>query len=53
MCPVMHKLGFNIPEDHSVYSHRRENLRSYVSSNIIVTLAQSNTNPRAIPRCVV
>jgi hypothetical protein len=29
MSPVKYELGFCIPEDGILYSHRRENLKSY------------------------
>jgi hypothetical protein len=31
MSPVRYELGFYIPEDGILYSHRRENLKSYIS----------------------
>jgi hypothetical protein len=43
MSPVRYELGFYIPEDDILHSHRRENLKSYAacvvpSSPIFVTL---------------
>jgi hypothetical protein len=32
--PVKYELGFYIPEDDILYSHRRENLRSYIALTI-------------------
>jgi hypothetical protein len=31
MSPVRYELGFYIPEDDIVHSHRRKNLKSYIS----------------------
>jgi hypothetical protein len=31
MCPVRYELGFYIPEDDILHSHRRENLKSYIA----------------------
>jgi hypothetical protein len=31
MFPVRHELGFYIPEDDILHSHRRENLKSYIA----------------------
>jgi hypothetical protein len=31
MSPVKYELGFYIPEDGILYSHRRENLKSYIT----------------------
>jgi hypothetical protein len=31
MPPVRYKLGFYIPEDGILHSHRRENLKSYIA----------------------
>jgi hypothetical protein len=31
MSPVKYELGFYIPEDGILYSHRRENLKSYIA----------------------
>jgi hypothetical protein len=33
--PVKYKLGFYIPEDDILHSHRRENVKSYMSLNLI------------------
>jgi hypothetical protein len=30
MSPVRYELGFYIPEDDNLHSHRRENLKSYI-----------------------
>jgi hypothetical protein len=30
MSPVMYELGFYIPEDDILHSHRRENLKCYI-----------------------
>jgi hypothetical protein len=29
--PVKYELGFSIPEDDILHSHRRENLKSYIA----------------------
>jgi hypothetical protein len=31
MSPVRYELGFYIPEDDIIQSHRRENLKSYIA----------------------
>jgi hypothetical protein len=31
--PVKYELGFYIPEDGILHSHRRENLKSYITNN--------------------
>jgi hypothetical protein len=31
--PVKYELGFYIPEDDILHSHRRENLKSYIMDN--------------------
>jgi hypothetical protein len=31
LSPVKYELGFYIPEDEFLHSHRRENLKSYIS----------------------
>jgi hypothetical protein len=31
MSPVKYELGFYIPEDDILHSHRRENLKSYIN----------------------
>jgi hypothetical protein len=35
MSPVKYKLGFYIPEDDILHSHRRENLKSYKSKEFV------------------
>jgi hypothetical protein len=31
VCPVKYELGFYIPEDGTLHSDRRENLKSYIA----------------------
>jgi hypothetical protein len=39
--PVRYKLGFYIPEDSILHSHRRENLKSYIFKDIMPALYTS------------
>jgi hypothetical protein len=34
--PVRYKLGFYIPEDYILHSHRRENLKSYIAGKCFI-----------------
>jgi hypothetical protein len=36
--PVRYEMGFYIPEDDILYSHRRENLKSYIDSPMFRTV---------------
>jgi hypothetical protein len=36
MSPVRYELGFYIPEDDILHSHRRENLKSYILERILL-----------------
>jgi hypothetical protein len=38
MSPVKYELGFYIPEDGILHSHRRENLKSYYSKKLMNTV---------------
>jgi hypothetical protein len=38
MSPVKYELGFYIPEDDILYSHRRENLKPYMLLGYLTTL---------------
>jgi hypothetical protein len=44
--PVRYELGFYIPEDGILHSHRRENLKSYI--NILKGLKQSVYYPHTV-----
>jgi hypothetical protein len=46
--PVKYELGFYIPEDDILHSHRRENLKSYITSTSLPP--ESNYHLLLIPK---
>jgi hypothetical protein len=42
--PVKYELGFYIPEDGILHSHRRENLRSYTCTYVFVVHCMTSVN---------
>jgi hypothetical protein len=45
--PVRYELGFHIPEDDILHSHRRENVRSYISKGRFSVLQMLKNEIRA------
>jgi hypothetical protein len=45
MSPVKYELGFYIPEDDILHSHRRENLKSYIALSGWSLLWRCNVSP--------
>jgi hypothetical protein len=45
MYPVRYELGFYIPEDDILHSHRRENLKSYIALTGWDVYLRSNMGP--------
>jgi hypothetical protein len=43
--PVRYELGFYIPEDGILHSHRRENLKSYIAVTDWALWRRSNVSP--------
>jgi hypothetical protein len=41
MSPVRYELGFYIPENGILYSHRRENLESYIHINRLSSVTET------------
>jgi hypothetical protein len=45
MSPVKYELGFYIPEDDILHSHRRENLKSYIELTVCALLRRRHVFP--------
>jgi hypothetical protein len=43
--PVRYELGFYIPEDYILHSHRRENLKSYIALTSWTLWRRRNVSP--------
>jgi hypothetical protein len=50
--PVKYELGFYIPEDDILHSHRRENLKSYVS-DLSVHIQQAECTSRLVGNSLI
>jgi hypothetical protein len=46
MFPVRYELGFHIPEDDILHSHRRENFKSYIIKYIVFSSLIYPNTPR-------
>jgi hypothetical protein len=51
--PVKYEMGFYIPEDDILHSHRRENLKSYIESRLLLLLSWTTSLYTDLPSASV